>query len=112
MLVRLCCALISLAAAGCASSTTPSGEFAGSAAEGRAVVSDLCAGCHAIGAKGKSPLKTAPPLRTVLSKYDSDALAAGLQRGVLMGHPDLPHVYLDDRSARAVVAYLESLREE
>ncbi len=114
MPVKMWCALAFIVVAACARApaTNIAGGLTGSAAEGRAVAADLCAGCHAIDAVGESPLASAPPFRTILSKYESNVLAADLQSGVLMNHPDLPYVYLSDQSARAVVAYLETLPGE
>lgn len=82
---------------------------AGDPAAGRALVGDLCSGCHAIGARGESPDERAPPLRIVLSRYDAEQLTLVLQRGELMGAPDLPHVYLSEQAARDTVAYLTEL---
>ena len=76
---------------------------------GRALVGDLCSACHATGAQGESPDERAPPLRTVLSRYDAGQLTEVLQRGELMGGPDLPHVYLSEQGARDTVAYLIEL---
>jgi cytochrome c553 len=72
-------------------------------------VSDLCSACHAISAQGESTNERAPPLRTVLSRYDADQLTNVLQSGELMGDPDLPHVYLSEQGARDTVAYLVEL---
>ena len=97
----------------CASAPEPPAaqtvRSAGDPAAGRALVGDLCATCHAVGARGESPDRRAPPLRTVLSRYDAERLTQVLQQGDLMGSPDLPHVYLSEQSARDTVAYLREM---
>ena len=70
---------------------------------------DLCSACHATGAQGESALERAPPLRTLLARHDAEHLVYALQRGELMGAPDLPHIYLSEQSARDTVAYLMEL---
>lgn len=88
------------------------GDGPGDAVAGRALVGDLCSACHAIGHQGESPNERAPPLRTVLSRYDAEQLTEDLQQGELMGGADLPHVYLSAQGARDAVAYLVELSRE
>ncbi|MBS0249430.1 MAG: cytochrome c, partial [Proteobacteria bacterium] len=42
---------------------------------GRALLSENCARCHAIGKTGASPLKGAPPFRIIGQSYDLDRFA-------------------------------------
>lgn len=77
---------------------------------GREVAMDRCAACHAIGSNDESPRPDAPPLRAVLGRYDSSALAANLMIGVRVGHPDMPLFHLTPNDVDALVEYLYSVQ--
>lgn len=108
-LAAACAALSACAAATESRSGQAQNHNVGDPVAGRALVSDLCSACHAVSAQDESPNERAPPLRTVLSRYDAEQLADVLQRGELMGRPDLPHAYLSEQGARDTVAYLIEL---
>jgi mono/diheme cytochrome c family protein len=79
---------------------------------GRALVEQHCGMCHAIGATGTSPLRSAPALRRTSDFYDLDQLSDMLQTGSLFPpHPQMPLFKLDRRSARAIVNYLRSIQQ-
>jgi mono/diheme cytochrome c family protein len=78
-------------------------------AAGRDLVVQRCASCHAIDQSMKSPLREAPPLRTVLAQYDSEVLADDLIEGIQMGHDEMPLFDFTVTAADALVAYLKSL---
>lgn len=79
---------------------------------GRQLATDLCAGCHSVSASGASPRSDAPPLRTLLARFEEQELVRTLRAGALMGHPTLPTVHLSDEGARDLVAYLKTLPRE
>ncbi|MCB2106102.1 MAG: cytochrome c [Rhodobacteraceae bacterium] len=68
-----------------------------------------CAGCHAIGTTGASPLPDAPPFRTLHQRYPVDNLAEALAEGIITGHPEMPRFAVDPRQIDAFIAYLRSL---
>jgi mono/diheme cytochrome c family protein len=85
---------------------------ASSADEGRDLAQRLCAACHAIGRAERSPIPVAPSFRQIESRVgDLDALIERFQGGVIAGHPEMPAFILKDHEARALVAYMRSLRD-
>ncbi len=81
------------------------------AARGHSLLEENCARCHAIGKTGNSPLEAAPPFRKVVADYDLDTFAGRLQRGIFSGHPDMPEFKFNEDDARAIVAYLRTIRQ-
>lgn len=81
-------------------------------ADGRAIAEAQCSACHAIGAEGASPRADAPPLRSVLDRYDANALSDAFIQGIKVGHPDMPQFELSPEGADSLLAYLRSIREE
>jgi mono/diheme cytochrome c family protein len=78
---------------------------------GRALLTEFCARCHAIGKTGKSPHAAAPPFRTLGNSFDLDHFAGELQRGLTPGHPDMPAFKFNETDARAVSAYLRTIQQ-
>lgn len=109
-------ALVALAAAACTTQRQPRfepltpAERAALIEEGRGIATSQCGSCHALGLADASPRPDAPPLRSVLERYDSAALTGNLMIGVRVGHPDMPLFYMGPRGADALVEYLYSIR--
>jgi mono/diheme cytochrome c family protein len=80
------------------------------AERGRALVSDMCGSCHAVGKTGPSPNAAAPPLRQLDTRVDLDAFTEQLREGLQSTHPDMPSFRFSRADARAVVAYLRSIQ--
>lgn len=80
------------------------------AADGRAIATEQCGGCHAVGATGASPRADAPPFRTILSRYRSDALTEDLINGIKIGHPDMPTFALNPQGVDSLLAYLRAIQ--
>ncbi len=80
--------------------------------KGRALVTEKCARCHAIGADDKSPHEKAPPFRDVVEIYPSENLAEALAEGIVSGHPDMPVFKFDPPEIEAFLGYLNSLSEK
>ena len=78
--------------------------------KGRALVTRMCASCHAIGKDDPSPHPAAPPFRHLDRQLDLDTLAERLRRGVFSGHHDMPMFRFSSDDAHAVVAYLRSIQ--
>lgn len=70
-----------------------------------------CARCHAIGKVGESPLRIAPPSRTLHERYPVDNLQESLAEGIVTGHPSMPEFRLDPGQVADVIAYLKSLEQ-
>lgn len=81
------------------------------AQRGYVFVNTNCAGCHAIGHVGDSPLPIAPPFRTLHEKYRVDDLRESLAEGIYTGHPTMPEFELDVGQIDDVISYLKSLEK-
>ena len=55
---------------------------------------------------GESPLRIAPPFRTLHERYPIDDLAEALAEGIVTGHPTMPEFRLDPAQINDVIAYL------
>jgi mono/diheme cytochrome c family protein len=93
-------------------SATAYAQSAQSPAEqrGMAFVRTNCSRCHAINKIGDSPLKIAPPFRTLHLRYPVESLAEALAEGIVTGHPSMPEFQLDPGQVADVIAYLKSLQ--
>ena len=89
----------------------PAAAQEGRIQRGRTVVQVHCAGCHAIGRVGESPLPIAPPFRTLHTRYPVESLAEAFAEGITTGHPTMPEFRLDPAEINDVIAYLKSLGE-
>jgi len=79
------------------------------AQRGLVFVRTHCAQCHAIYKVGGSPLKIAPPFRTLHERYPVESLQESLAEGIITGHPTMPEFRLDPGQVADVIAYLKSL---
>ena len=76
---------------------------------GRVFVLANCAQCHSIDKATDSPLKAAPPFRTLHQRYPVEDLAESLGEGIRTGHPTMPEFRLDPGQVGDVIAYLKTL---
>ena len=81
------------------------------AARGHALLSEMCASCHAIEKSGASPHPGAPPFRVISRRFDIDDLYEKLREGLSSGHRDMPTFRFTREDARAVRAYLREIAE-
>lgn len=79
------------------------------AQRGRILLQANCARCHSITMVGNSPLKIAPPFRTLHQKYPIDTLQEALAEGILTGHPTMPEFSFDPGQVQDILAYLKTL---
>ena len=68
-----------------------------------------CAKCHSIDRATPSPLKIAPPFRTLHRRYPVDTLAEAFAEGIYTGHPTMPEFRLDPDQINDLIAYLKTL---
>ena len=79
------------------------------AQRGQTFVRANCSQCHSIDKISASPLKIAPPFRTLHLQYPVENLAEALAEGIMTGHPSMPQFQLDPGQVGDVIAYLQSL---
>ncbi len=93
------------------SSARAAGVLEPAAQRGLVLVQTNCARCHAIGRTGGSPLKIAPPFRTLHQHYPVEDLQEPLAEGIVTGHPTMPEFRFDPGQVGDVIAYLKSLEQ-
>jgi mono/diheme cytochrome c family protein len=76
---------------------------------GKALLQENCGRCHAIGARGRSPLKTASPMRDIYARFAPRELQAELREGMVSRHRNMPQVEFSDEDVDAILAYLYAL---
>ncbi|MGY3610837.1 MULTISPECIES: c-type cytochrome [unclassified Bradyrhizobium] len=76
---------------------------------GRTFALNNCARCHSIDKVTKSPLKIAPPFRTLHKRYPVESLAETFAEGIQTGHPTMPEFRLDPDQIHDLLAYLKTL---
>lgn len=79
--------------------------------QGQDIAQRLCAACHGIGRAERSPIPVAPAFRRIEPRIDLDQMIDRLQTGLVAGHPEMPVFVLKENEARALVAYMKSLRD-
>jgi cytochrome c len=95
--------LLALASAAQAQTLTPSEQ------RGFAFVRTNCARCHSIDKVTPSPLKVAPPFRSLHQRYPVEGLQEALAEGIVTGHPSMPEFQLDPGQVGDVIAFLKTL---
>jgi cytochrome c len=85
--------------------------FAISPAEqrGKTFALNNCARCHSIDRVSPSPLKIAPPFRTLHDRYPVENLAEALAEGIETGHPTMPVFQLGPDQIHDLLSYLKTL---
>jgi mono/diheme cytochrome c family protein len=86
----------------------PSGAEVG---RGEALLTEKCAGCHAVGKSGVSPHASAPAFRRLSQRYQIEALEEALAEGLSSGHPDMPEFAFETDDVAAIIAYLNAIQE-
>ena len=95
-----------------AGSVAAGGAFAASGDDlvgrGRHIAEAACSPCHAIDREGPSATPEAPPFRELGRKYPVDSLQEALAEGVVVGHPGMPEVRMNETDIAAFLAWLKS----
>ncbi len=76
---------------------------------GKAFARANCARCHAVDRVSESPLKIAPPFRTLHLRYPIETLGEALAEGIYTGHADMPAFELDPEQIHDLLSYLKTL---
>lgn len=101
--------------AGCATGRGPDVparvERAGpDAVAGLAYAEQNCAGCHAIGARGRGPNRAAPPFRRTANRYTEVELSRRIAE-LETGHFRMPGLVVRENDLVQLMAYMRTLRE-
>ena len=88
---------------------TPTWALSPAEQRGKSYAQKHCARCHAIDRIGSSPLRIAPPFRTLHLRYPIETLAEALAEGISTGHPAMPAVALDPDQIHDLLSYLKTL---
>ena len=100
ILMPLALALLSLSPAAAAS---PDEQ------RGKTFALNNCARCHSVDKVTPSPLKIAPPFRTLHNRYPIETIAEALAEGIQTGHPTMPEFQLDPDQIHDLLAYMKTL---
>src|ERR1700745_3033223 len=77
--------------------------------QGKRLALTYCARCHAIDKVSPSPLKIAPPFRTLHERYPAEMLQEALAEGIVTGHPTMPQFSFDADQVGDFIAFLKTL---
>jgi cytochrome c len=91
------------------SSVAQSAPLSPAAQRGQVLLRTHCARCHSIDKVTESPLKIAPPFRTLHTRYPVEDLQEPLAEGIITGHPTMPEFRFDPGQVGDIIAYLRSL---
>lgn len=83
--------------------------MASSADQGKRLALTYCARCHAIDKVSQSPLKIAPPFRTLHERYPVETLEEALAEGIVTGHPAMPEFRFEGDQIGDFIAFLKTL---
>lgn len=79
------------------------------ARQGQQLALTYCARCHATDKVSPSPLKIAPPFRTLHERYPVEMLQEALAEGIVTGHPTMPEFSFDADQVGDFIAFLKTL---
>jgi|SRR5665647_42552 Cytochrome c, mono- and diheme variants len=76
---------------------------------GKAYALRHCGACHSVDRTSKSPLKAAPPFRSLHNRYPIETLAESLAEGISTGHPAMPEAELSPDQIHDLLTFLKTL---
>ena len=88
---------------------TPAAAASPQEQRGKIFALNNCAKCHSIDKASPSPLKIAPPFRTLHKRYPIETLGEALAEGISTGHPTMPAFQLEPDQIGDLLAYLKTL---
>lgn len=117
MFIPRLAAALALSCAACASpqplfrSALPRPDTTEQAAlRGQQFVTQACAGCHAMGAVGDSPMADATPFRAIVHRYPLDRLEEAFAEGLVTSHPAMPAYVFRASEIDDLIAYLQTVK--
>jgi mono/diheme cytochrome c family protein len=78
-------------------------------AQGKAILQEKCGRCHAVEEVGESPLKIAPPMRDIYTRYAPRELQEELLEGKVSKHKEMPQIQFCHEDVHAILTYLYEL---
>lgn len=69
-----------------------------------------CARCHSIDKVTQSPLRAAPPFRTLHQHYPVESLAEAFAEGIYTGHPSMPVFQLEPDQINDLISFMRTLQ--
>ena len=90
-------------------SLTPATAASPKEQRGKTFALNNCAKCHSIDKVSPSPLKIAPPFRTLHKRYPIETLGEALAEGISTGHPTMPEFRLEPDQIGDLLSYLKTL---
>jgi mono/diheme cytochrome c family protein len=69
-----------------------------------------CARCHSIDKVTESPLRIAPPFRTLHKRYPIEALEEAFAEGISTGHPTMPEFQLEPDQINDLLSFMRTLQ--
>ena len=87
-------------------------EASSAVLRGAAYAQTHCAGCHAIGRTGDSPLPAAPHFRELSQRYPVADLGEAFAEGIVTAHPAMPQFVMSMRENSGLIAYLQSIQDD
>jgi cytochrome c len=100
-------------AIGVAVIVTPMSAFGASSPSvqrGLVIARTYCARCHSIDKLSESPLKIAPPFRTLHKRYPVTNLEEPLAEGIVTGHPSMPEFRFEPDQIHDFIEFLKTLQ--
>jgi len=91
-------------------SLTPAAAASPQEQRGKTFALNNCAKCHSIDKVSPSPLKIAPPFRTLHKRYPVETIGEALAEGIYTGHPTMPAFQLGPDQIGDLLAYLKTLQ--
>jgi cytochrome c len=88
---------------------TPAVAMSPAEQRGKTFAVTHCARCHSVDNVTRSPLKIAPPFRTLHLRYPVEDLAEALAEGIETGHPNMPVFQLEPDQINDLLSYLKTL---
>jgi cytochrome c len=95
----------------CLSATSDAARLSKLATRGKAILQEKCGRCHAIEARGESPLSQAPPMREIYGRFAPRELQAELSEGKVSRHKEMPQISFSDEDVYAIMTYLYAIRK-
>ena len=77
---------------------------------GRRLAAARCGRCHAVDRLDQSANPRAPRFRDLGAGFPFGGLRRALHQHMIVGHPEMPVVTLDDTEIEDLIAYLESVQ--
>lgn len=69
-----------------------------------------CSRCHSIDKVTASPLRIAPPFRTLHKRYPIEWIAEALAEGIYTGHPSMPEFQLEPDHINDLISFMRTLQ--